>query len=62
MGRLNFAPPLRLTMASSEFREALDRLGLAQYHDGLVQEAFDSWEVLADITEEDLCVINNHLP
>lgn len=45
-------------MAPSEFREALDRLGLSQYHDGLVQEAFDSWEVLADITEEDLYVVD----
>lgn len=46
-------------MAFSEFREALDRLGLVRYHDGLVQEAFDSWKVLADITEEDLYVIHN---
>lgn len=43
-------------MAISQFRDSLDRLGLGQYHDGLVQEAFDSWEVLADITEEDLYV------
>ena len=52
------APPQTLTfsvvMAASGFWEALDRLGLSQYHDGLVQEAFDSWDVLADITEEDL--------
>ncbi|GAB7332971.1 hypothetical protein MBLNU13_g04670t1 [Cladosporium sp. NU13] len=41
-------------MAASGFWEALERLGLSQYHDGLVQEAFDSWDVLADITEEDL--------
>ncbi|KAM0701287.1 hypothetical protein Q7P35_011648 [Cladosporium inversicolor] len=41
-------------MTASGFWEALDRLGLSQYHDGLVQEAFDSWDVLADITEEDL--------
>lgn len=43
-------------MAASAFREALDRLGLSQYYDGLVQEAFDSWDVLADITEKDLYV------
>ncbi|KAM0721903.1 hypothetical protein Q7P37_002828 [Cladosporium fusiforme] len=41
-------------MAVSQFRDSLQRLGLSQYHDGLVSEAFDSWEVLADITEEDL--------
>jgi len=45
-------------MAVSEFWETLDRLGLSQYHDGLVQEAFDSWDVLADITEEDLYVVD----
>lgn len=44
-------------MAVNEFRETLERLGLAQYHDGLVGEAFDSWEVLADITEEDMYVL-----
>lgn len=43
-------------MPASDYWEALDRLGLSQYHDGLVQEAFDSWDVLADITEEDLYV------
>lgn len=45
-----------ITMTASDYWEALDRLGLSQYHDGLVQEAFDSWDVLADITEEDLYV------
>ena len=45
-----------MIMAASGFWETLDRLGLSQYHDGLVQEAFDSWDVLADITEKDLYV------
>jgi len=44
-------------MAASDFYETLNRLGLSQYHDSLVQEAFDSWDVLADITEEDLDAI-----
>jgi hypothetical protein len=44
-------------MAASDFYETLNRLGLSQYHDSLVQEAFDSWDVLADITEEDLYVV-----
>ena len=47
-------------MAASDFYETLNRLGLSQYHDSLVQEAFDSWDVLADITEEDLWVIDLH--
>jgi hypothetical protein len=46
-------------MAASGYWETLDRLGLSQYHDGLVQEAFDSWDVLADITEEDLYVADH---
>ena len=52
----HYAPHNTSRMAVGEFRETLERLGLAQYHDGLVGEAFDSWEVLADITEEDMCV------
>lgn len=43
-------------MTALNFREALDRLGIGQYHDLFIQEAFDSWEVLADITEKDLYV------
>lgn len=49
-------PTFSVVMAASAFWEALDRLGLSQYYDGLVQEAFDSWDVLADITEKDLYV------
>lgn len=47
-------------MAASDFWKALDRLGLSQYHDRLVQEAFDSWEVLPDIMGEDLLVSNSY--
>ena len=54
--------PFFIVMAASAFWEALDRLGLSQYHDGLVQEAFDSWDVLADITEEDLYVADRSHP
>jgi hypothetical protein len=43
-------------MVFTAFQEALDRLGLLQYHDSLVQEAFDSWGILADITEGDMWV------
>jgi hypothetical protein len=41
-------------MSASDFQETLARLGLAQYHDEFVAEAFDSLDVLADITEKDL--------
>lgn len=43
-----------MTMIDTEFRHSLAVLGLAQYHDPLVAEAFDSWAVLAQITEQDL--------
>ena len=32
----------------------LVRLGLDQYHDGLVEEGFDTWETVLDIQESDL--------
>lgn len=38
----------------SDYRVVLDRLGLSEYHDALVKEAFDSWETLVEITEPDL--------
>lgn len=38
----------------TDFKAALDQLNLSQYHDGFVNEGFDSWETLMDITESDL--------
>ncbi|KAI4845647.1 hypothetical protein E4T44_04405 [Aureobasidium sp. EXF-8845] len=35
-------------------RLLLERLDLARYHDALVDEGFDTWETLMDITESDL--------
>lgn len=35
----------------------LDRLGLGQYLQSLVDEGFDTWETLLDITESDLYAI-----
>jgi hypothetical protein len=43
-------------MVATDFLEMLGRLGLSQYHDSLVQEAFDSWSILVEITEEDMWV------
>lgn len=34
----------------------LERLGLEQYYNALVQEGFDTWEILSDIQEHDLYV------
>ncbi|KAI4721853.1 hypothetical protein E4T48_01866 [Aureobasidium sp. EXF-10727] len=39
-------------------KQMLDRLNLARYHDAFVDEGFDSWEVLMDITESDLEALN----
>lgn len=41
-------------MIDTEFRRSLAELGLGQYYDLLVAEAFDSWQILAQITEQDL--------
>jgi hypothetical protein len=35
-------------------RSLLERLDLARYHDTFVDEGFDTWETLMDITESDL--------
>ncbi|KAH6612571.1 hypothetical protein C7974DRAFT_80575 [Boeremia exigua] len=39
---------------SSELKERLARLGLAQYSEVFVTEGFDTWETVLDITESDL--------
>lgn len=39
---------------SQDFRDRLARLGLAEYIDRFVDEGFDSWDILIDITEADL--------
>lgn len=43
---------------SSELKERLARLGLAQYSEVFVTEGFDSWETVLDITESDLSHLN----
>ncbi|KAI5272075.1 hypothetical protein E4T47_04678 [Aureobasidium subglaciale] len=35
-------------------KDFLERLDLSRYHDALVEEGFDTWETLMDITESDL--------
>jgi hypothetical protein len=36
---------------------ALARLGLSQYFERFIQEGFDTWETVLDITESDLCEV-----
>nr|OQO23506.1 hypothetical protein B0A51_12422 [Rachicladosporium sp. CCFEE 5018] len=40
--------------SANDFYDSLNTIGLVQYHEEFVQEAFDTWEVLIDITESDL--------
>ena len=41
----------------SELHERLDRLGLAEYTQRFLDERFDTWKTLSDITEQDLYVL-----
>lgn len=43
---------------SSELKERLARLGLAQYSEVFLTEGFDTWETILDITESDLSHLN----
>jgi hypothetical protein len=38
----------------TDLGELLDRLGLSQYLERLVDEGFEKWEAVMDITEQDL--------
>jgi hypothetical protein len=40
----------------TELKGELQRLGLSTYLDVFVDEGFDTWETLSDITEADLWV------
>lgn len=38
----------------TEVRETLDRLGLGEYADAFIEEGFDTWAIVTEITESDL--------
>jgi len=38
----------------TDLSDRLEQLGLSQYLDSFVSEGFDTWDILADITESDL--------
>ncbi|OQN95173.1 hypothetical protein B0A48_18699 [Cryoendolithus antarcticus] len=40
--------------SANDFYDSLNTIGLVQYHDEFVREAFNTWEVLIDIPESDL--------
>ncbi|KAG9518112.1 HMG-box, partial [Aureobasidium melanogenum] len=42
----------------STLKQVLDRLDLARYHDAFVDEGFDTWDTLMDVTESDLEALN----
>lgn len=45
----------------TELSPILARLGLGQYLQSLIDEGFDTWETLLDITESDLYAVFLHL-
>lgn len=46
----------------TELSEMLEKLGLSQYLDVFVDEGFDSWQTVMDITESDLYVACGRIP
>lgn len=42
----------------AELGDLLKKLGLSQYLEPFVEEGFDTWPTLMDITESDLCVLS----
>lgn len=49
-----FLPPVQTKAFTIELGDTLARLGLSQYLERFVQEGFDTWETVLDITETDL--------
>ena len=39
--------------------EILGELGLTQYHDAFLEQGFDTWDTILDITESDMYVQAN---
>ncbi|KAH0268820.1 HMG-box, partial [Aureobasidium melanogenum] len=51
-------PSAPLIIDNDMHEYVLDRLDLARYHDAFVDEGFDSWDTLMDVTESDLEALN----
>lgn len=49
-----FHPGDSVSVYMTDLGELLDRLGLSQYLERLVDEGFEKWEAVMDITEQDL--------
>ena len=45
----------------AELAEIFDELDLAQYLNSFLEQGFDTWDTILDITEPDLCVLGHHL-
>ena len=52
--------PLQRPAPMTELAPVLDRLGLQQYREKFVDEGFEVWETVLDITEADLYVVYFH--
>lgn len=46
----------------TELAPILSRLGLEQYLEVFIEEGFDIWEVVLDITESDLYILSSIFP
>ena len=46
--------PQIINLCMTELEEILARLGLSQYLGRLIEEGFEKWETVLDITEQDL--------
>lgn len=47
-------PGDKVSVYMTDLEVVLARLGLSQYLEQLVEEGFDKWEAVMDITEQDL--------
>ena len=43
----------------TELAETFDELDLAQYLDSFLEQGFDTWDTILDITESDLYVLGH---
>jgi len=54
--RIDAKEPFDFCAHMTTLKSLLERLDLLRYHDAFVDEGFDTWETLMDITESDLYV------
>lgn len=53
---LDYSNVSHMVTASTDLGPIFDRLGLGRYLERFLDEGFETWETVVDITESDLCV------